>query len=207
MSELADEVATFAAGARGFAELVHRIPAEGWDGPGLGEWDLRALAGHTSRSLITVLTYLDGAAAENEDVISAVDYYAHVAQMLASGGAAVVERGRAAGRELGADPAASVNVLITQTLERLAGEQDRLITVIGGVGIRLSAYLVTRTFELVVHSRDIAAAIGVEFTPAAAALDSAVVLAARIAIADGHGLTALAALTGRAVLPPGFSVV
>ena len=29
-----------------------------WDAPGLGEWDVRALVGHTSRSLLTVEAYL-----------------------------------------------------------------------------------------------------------------------------------------------------
>ncbi len=29
-----------------------------WDRPGLGEWDVRALVGHTSRSLLTVEAYL-----------------------------------------------------------------------------------------------------------------------------------------------------
>ena len=29
-----------------------------WDRPGLGDWDVRALVGHTSRSLLTVETYL-----------------------------------------------------------------------------------------------------------------------------------------------------
>ena len=28
-----------------------------WDQPGLGEWDVRALVGHTSRSLLTLETY------------------------------------------------------------------------------------------------------------------------------------------------------
>ena len=49
---------TFAEAARTFADLVRRIPPNRWDAPGLGEWDLRSLVGHTSRSLITVETYL-----------------------------------------------------------------------------------------------------------------------------------------------------
>lgn len=32
---------------------------ERWDHPGLGEWDVRALVGRTSRSFLTVETYLD----------------------------------------------------------------------------------------------------------------------------------------------------
>ena len=59
--------AVFASAARSFAELVREIGAGAWDGPGLGDWDLRSLVGHTSRSLITVSTYLQ-TSAEQEDV-------------------------------------------------------------------------------------------------------------------------------------------
>lgn len=48
----------FASAAAAFARLVRAVPETAWDGPGLGEWDLRALVGHTSRSLITVSDYL-----------------------------------------------------------------------------------------------------------------------------------------------------
>jgi hypothetical protein len=61
-----DSVATFASAARSFAALVHEIPASAWDGPGLGEWDLRSLVGHASRSLITVSTYLQQPADREE---------------------------------------------------------------------------------------------------------------------------------------------
>ncbi|MDT5335177.1 MAG: hypothetical protein QOD90_682, partial [Mycobacterium sp.] len=47
-------VATYTSAARAFAGLVRAIPESAWEGPGLGEWDLRALVGHMSRSLITV---------------------------------------------------------------------------------------------------------------------------------------------------------
>ncbi|MGZ5364794.1 MAG: mycothiol maleylpyruvate isomerase, partial [Mycobacterium sp.] len=49
--------ATFTSAARSFAALVHEIPAGAWGEPGLGEWDVRALVGHTSRSLTTVRSY------------------------------------------------------------------------------------------------------------------------------------------------------
>ena len=47
-------------------------------GPGLGEWDLRALVGHTSRSLVTVETYLDPPA-DDIAVPTAADYYLAIA--------------------------------------------------------------------------------------------------------------------------------
>lgn len=56
---------------------MREIPADAWDGPGLGEWDLRALVGHTSRSLITVSTYLK-TTAEREDITTPHGYYAQV---------------------------------------------------------------------------------------------------------------------------------
>src|SRR6185436_2568879 len=74
---------TFRSAATAFADLVHAIPESAWDGTGLGDWDLRALVGHASRSLITVSTYLR-APADREDVTSPADYYAWVHEHLAN---------------------------------------------------------------------------------------------------------------------------
>lgn len=203
----ADPRTTFAAAAGAFTDLVRRLPDTAFDGPGLGEWDLRALVGHTSRSLITVSTYLQ-TRAEREDVTSAADYYLKVTpSALGIDPAAVAERGRQAGRDLGADPASAVARLAEQALADLAAAGDPLIEVIGGQGIRLSAYLPTRTFELAVHGLDIARAAGVAFAPPPEVLADATRLAADIAALAGHGETVLLALTGRAALPPSFSIV
>ena len=108
--------ATFASAARSFAELVRQIPAAAWDGPGLGEWDLRALVGHTSRSLITVSTYLK-TSAEREDITTPAEYYVRVTpSALGIDPADVAERGRQAGRDLGADPAATIDALMSRVL-------------------------------------------------------------------------------------------
>jgi uncharacterized protein (TIGR03083 family) len=205
--ESSGAVATFASAAHSFAALVHDIPADRWDGPGLGEWDLRALVGHASRSLITVSTYLSHAA-EREDVTSAQDYYAQIREYASKVGAAdITERGRQAGRDLGDDPSATVDGLVHRVLDDLSDAGNPLIAVIGGLGIRLHNYLPTRTFELAVHGLDIARAVDISFPMAADALEEATALAARIAVAVGHGETALLALTGRAELPASFSIV
>jgi uncharacterized protein (TIGR03083 family) len=202
-----DSVATFASAARSFAALVHEIPASAWDGPGLGEWDLRSLVGHASRSLITVSTYLQQPA-DREDITTPQEYYVRVnPATLGLAPAGVVERGRQAGRDLGDDPAARVDELLSQVLGELSGVDDPLITVIGGTGIRLQTYLPTRVFELAVHGLDIARAVGISYALPADALEEATVLAARIAAAEGHGEAVLLALTGRDGLPPTFSVV
>lgn len=199
--------AVFASAAQGFAALVRQIPDDRWDGPGLGDWTVRDLVGHTSRSLVTVSTYLK-TTAQREDVVSATDYYVQMHSYSASlGAAAIVERGRQAGRDLGEDPAAAIDALVPRVLAEVDAVDDPLIEVIGGLGIRLSSYLPTRTFEFAVHGMDIARAVGIAFAPPDDVLADAAVLAARVGVALGHGPAMLLALTGRADLPPGFSVV
>jgi uncharacterized protein (TIGR03083 family) len=206
-SEPSDAVAPFASAARSFAALVHEIPADRWGGRGLGEWDLRSLVGHASRSLITVSTYL-AQPAEREDITSPQEYYARVTPAaLGISPEGVAKRGRLAGRDLGDDPAATVDELVSRVLDELSDAENPLIQVIGGLGIRLHTYLPTRTFELAVHGLDIARAVDISFSLPADVLEEATVLAARIAVAEGHGQTVLLALTGRDELPPSFSIV
>ncbi len=197
---------TFLGAAAAVADLVDTIPSTAWDGPGLGVWDLRALVGHTSRALVTVVTYL-GRPAAAEEVATPEAYYAVAARAGGADPAAVAERGRTAGAALGADPASAFRALIadvTAALDR-AGDDDLVTTVAGGM--RLLAYLPTRTFELAVHGADIAAATGLPVTIPPGVLAEAAALAARTAEEVGQGPVVLAALTGRTVLPPGFSVV
>ena len=197
---------TFLSAAAAVADLVDTIPSTAWDGPGLGVWDLRALVGHTSRSLVTVVTYL-GRPAAAEEVATPEAYYALIARAGGANSEAVAERGRAAGAALGDDPAAAFRALLadaTAALER-AGDDDLMTTIVGGM--RLLAYLPTRIFELAVHGADIAAATGLPVTFPPAVLAEAASLAARTAVEVGQGPVVLAALTGRTELPPGFSVV
>ena len=198
---------TFLSAAAAVADLVDTIPSTAWDGPGLGVWDLRALVGHTSRALVTVVTYL-GQPAAAEEVATPEAYYALVARAGGADPAAVAERGRAAGAALGADPASGFRALIADA-DRRAGPRgrrrprdDRRGRYAPGL-----AYLPTRTFELAVHGADIAAATGLPVTIPPAVLAEAAALAARTAVEVGRGPVVLAALTGRAALPPGFSVV
>jgi Mycothiol maleylpyruvate isomerase N-terminal domain len=100
-----------------------------------------------------------------------------------------------------------VNALIERVTAKLThADPDALIHTIGG-GMRIRHYLPTRTFELVVHSLDITAATGLQAALPPEALAHATRLAADIAIELGQGPTVLQALTGRARLPHGFSVV
>lgn len=78
-------------------------------------------------------------------------------------------------------------------------------TVFGGM--RVAAYLPTRTFELCVHGLDIASAAGVPIDLPTAALEETCGLAVATAVRSGRGVDVLTAMTGRRDLPRGFSVV
>lgn len=195
---------TFAEAAQAFADLVRRIPEDRWDGPGLGEWNLRSLVGHTSRSLITVETYLDQPA-EADELPTAAAYYVATAGI---DPASVLGRGVAAGEALGGNPAEFVDALVRRVPARLKTAGNPLINTAAG-GMRLENYLPTRSFELVVHSLDIAAAVsdidGPEFGDQL--LSEVARVAATTAVLLDRGIEMMLALTGRATLRPGFSVV
>lgn len=201
-------VTAYADAATTTADLVAGIDAGVWSGPGLGEWDLRALVGHTSRAMVTVLTYLDRPA-HTEDVGSPEAYYALLSAQTGEGAdaAAVAQRGRQSGEALGDDPAVAFRELAEQAMARLAAvDPDELIETIAG-GIRIRCYVPTRTVELVVHGLDIAAAAGLPVTFSRPTLAEAATVLARTGVELGRGPELLAALTGRAALPPGFSTV
>jgi uncharacterized protein (TIGR03083 family) len=200
------DAASFESAARYFADLVDTIPPTALDGPGLGEWDLRSLVGHTSRSLTTVITYLAQPAAAI-DTPTAAAYYSWVAEQVGADPAAVAERGRQAGLALGDDPAAAVRALLDEALTAVRGATgDPIIETMAG-GMRLSEYLPTRVFELVVHTLDIAAALGRDVTVPAAPLAETVGLATDLAILRGDGPALLLALTGRKPLQDSYSVL
>ena len=195
---------TFAEAARTFVDLVRRLPHDRWDGPGLGVWDLRSLVGHTSRSLVTVETYL-GQPVDTEEVPTPAAYYVAIADL---DNAAVADRGRQAGQALGENPAEFVEALAKRVLAEVETVGDPLIHTAAG-GMRLENYLSTRTFELVVHSLDIAAAVpDVEPPEFSDQLLSEVArVAATAAVLRGGGVELVLALTGRVPLSPDFTMV
>ncbi|GAA4934433.1 uncharacterized protein (TIGR03083 family) [Actinomycetospora succinea] len=198
----------YAEAAQAVSGLVGRIPDDAWDGPGLGEWDLRSLVGHTSRAFVTVLTYLERPA-DTEDIDSPESYYALLPSMTGEGldQAAVAQRGRDAGVALGDDPAAAFAALAERAVAAAnAADPDALISSIAG-GLRVASYVPTRTVELVVHGHDISAATGLDVTFTEHTVTQVATVLARTGVRIGRGRALLDALTGRAPLPPGFSVV
>jgi hypothetical protein len=177
---------------------------ERWEHPGLGEWDVRALVGHTSRSLLTVEKYL-AQPATDVDVAAAVDYFRQTRTIAA--GPAVAARGRDAGAALGVDPSAAVAEISARVLPLVEGRTgSELVTTIAG-GMRLADYLPTRTFELAVHTTDLASALGVSPDVPETAARQALGLVTELAVEDGRAGPLLLAATGRPGLPSGFSVL
>lgn len=185
-----------------FQAMLARV-GDRWAEPGLGEWDVRALAGHTSRSLLTVESYLDQPPSRIE-LASAVDYY--LATSAIASGAGVAQRGRDAGHALGDDPVAAVAAIASRVLPRVdALTGDELLTTIAG-GMRLSDYLPTRIFELTVHTADLAKALGEPVEPPALPAALTLRLITELAVAGGRAGELLLGATGRG-LPSGYTVL
>jgi uncharacterized protein (TIGR03083 family) len=198
-----DSRRAFAEAGSWFVDTAGRV-GDRWSEPGLGEWDVRALVGHTSRSFVTVETYL-AQPAEAVEVASAVEYYRVTSELAAGPG--VAERGREAGRVLGEDPVAAVAELRTRVVDLLA-EKDgsELLTTIAG-GMRLVDYLPTRVFELVVHTLDLARALGLPMDVPAQPGAQVLELVSELAVVQGGAGPLVLAATGRGGLPSGFSVL
>jgi uncharacterized protein (TIGR03083 family) len=196
--------AAYADAAGWFLRTVDQV-GERWEQPGLGEWDVRALVGHTCRSFLTVEEYLATPPAEVE-VETTADYYRAITGI--SDGPAVAQRGRDAGAALGDDPAATSREIagrVLRLVETLDGSE--LLTTIAG-GMRLADYLPTRTFELAVHTSDLATALGESRNVPPTAARQALTIVADLAAAPGELAGRLLLLaTGRDVGPFGASVL
>jgi uncharacterized protein (TIGR03083 family) len=175
-----------------------------WELPGLGEWSVRDLVGHASRSFLTIETYLARPAGSVE-IASPSDYY--LATRAIAAGPDVAQRGRDAAAALGADPVAAVQVIAAR-VRALLDEHDgtALLTTIAG-GMRLEDYLPTRTFELVVHTGDLALALGEPLDAPATAAAQVLGIIGDIALTDGTAGSLLLLATGRTGLPGHFSVL
>ena len=166
-----------------------------------------ALPGRPRRSIAQHLTSYLARPAAVIDVPSPAAYYRWAVQQIGADPAGVAERGRQAGIALGEDPAAAVRLLREDAVTAIRDlDADPIIETIAG-GMRVSAYLPTRTFELTVHTLDIAAALERDVTAPAEALADALHLATEVALAKGDGQSVLLALTGRRPLPEDYSVL
>lgn len=197
--------ARYAGAAQAFLELAGQIPDQAWSRPALGVWDVRALTGHTSRALTTVETYLS-TPATGELLAGPVEYF--LAVRGATSPDAIAQRGKETGTALGEDPASAVRELVQRVTALLGKTPDDALVATPAGAMRLIDYLPTRTFELAVHTLDLARALGL---PPPALLAPAVAASLELAAAIGSRSPAagdlLLLLTGRTGLPEGLSVL
>jgi uncharacterized protein (TIGR03083 family) len=200
----AEDRAGFSTAVDLFVGLVKQVGPDQWDAPGLGVWSIRDLVGHTARALVTIEAYLQVPSREVE-VKGPAEYYR---KMLAKNTPTeVADRGRASGRELGPDPAGEIERIATRVLPMVARAPDTMLVATPVGGMRLVDYLPTRVFELTVHSLDLARALDLcPELPTQAAASALHLLAHLAQSCDDPGALLLAA-TGRAPLPPGFTVL
>jgi uncharacterized protein (TIGR03083 family) len=196
---------SFVAAAQSFLSLVKQVRPEQWALPGLGEWSVLDLVGHTSRAITTVELYLADDAPAEVTVPTAEEYYLRVFDGHTDN-AAVAARGRAAGADLVDDAVGSIAASLSRVQEVLAQQPANRVVAIGSLAIPLSEYLRTREFELVVHGLDLALAIGADSDIPHTVLASATVLAAGVAASRGQAEDVLFALTGRGNLPHDFTI-
>ncbi len=203
-----DPRTTYAEAVAWWVGLVRRVDTDdsiSWDAPGLGVWTVRDLVGHTSRSLLTVESYLREGPGP-EEALSAADYYEACRPLLADA-EAVAERGRQAAAALGAEPVAAVTEIVDRVLPLVAaaGVDAYIASPVGDLW--LADYLQTRILELVVHGCDLAAACALTADVPEAAAAAVGALAGRLAARGGTAGDLLLAATGRRALPPGFTVL
>jgi uncharacterized protein (TIGR03083 family) len=194
----------------GFRDLVASIDPVDFGAPGLGEWTVREVIGHTSRALTTVEDDLRQGGG-TVDIPDSLDYLRRGHALRARHpelDADIAERGRAAAAELGANPAAAVAELARRVAGIVAAASPDAVVRTRLGGMTLTEYLPTRTFELAVHGADLAAATGQPLPRGyGEPLLAAGELTIRLADARGQLPLVLRALLGRTSLPVGFCLI
>jgi uncharacterized protein (TIGR03083 family) len=196
----------FETAAHSFLDLVADVPPAKWNEPALGVWDVRSLVGHTARAITTVETYLSADPAAEVTTKDAEGYYSEVFNVYTDNDA-IAARGVEAGKALTESSGAEFEAALNRALALIQSSGPDRIVAIGPIGIPLREYLRTRVFELVVHSMDIAKAVGVTHGIPSEVVANVADLAARVAVRKGNGEEILFALTGRRPLPPRFSIL
>ena len=182
---------TFNEAVRFFLDVASRVPDDAWMNEALGVWNVRDLVGHTSRAILLVEEYATEGTTRSG--FGTPDE--------------IAERGRQAGQALGDDPVGALRPLADRVLalvERLP--DDHPMHTPGGVR-PLSRYLPTRVAELTIHTIDLANALKMDAEPPQECVRATLYVLADYAVREGTGTDVAFALTGRAPLPPGFSVV
>ena len=207
-----DQRRTFFEAAAFFLAVAEQIRDDQWTAPGLGVWSVRELVAHTGLAFANlereVTTLAQPSVPDGAVLSTAVDFYER-GMAMPGVNERVAQRGREASEALEDDPIPSIRALEARVRDLLGRTPDDIVIATPIASVPLSEYLLTKTFELVVHTLDLAAALELDVEPPAAplaeCLGMALALAARRTTSDAVSL--LRALTGRVPLPTGFTVL
>jgi hypothetical protein len=144
-----------------------------WTDPSaLEEWDVAGLCGHLTRAITAVGTYLSAPVPDANEVIDAAGYLMSFDGLGADGGGpdlgsdlhrSIRARGSEAAAAGHEELTRQVAEKLPMVMQRVAqAPADRAVAVIGSRVMLLDQYLETRLLELLVHSDDLAASVGVD---------------------------------------------
>ncbi len=181
-------VAPFSDASAFFVAAVAAVSPKRYRQPWSDEWTVLDLIAHGNRANVLVVEYY-----ERPVAIAGPEYVLpeHIAA-----------RGRQAALDLGDDPVQAVRAASERALRVVASAPDDA-TVGTPFGEQLlDAYLRSRTAELVLHGMDLDSGV----VPSSEALGGCAAFLVQRAMMAGSGPDVVRALSGRGILPPGFTV-
>jgi len=160
------EIAAFAEESAAAEQTLRDVPADAWDRPALGSWNLAQLGAHLVRAVTRVPEYLPRPV-DGEPAVDRVGYLRYDAEDMS---AAIAQR--AVDEAQGVDPTTlcsrfAVGWRATIAAANDHGPQQVLWTVMGPM--RLDDYLATRILEVVIHHLDVRVALDLPPIPTPAA--------------------------------------
>ncbi len=162
-------------------EVVAEIKPEQWDQHAIGNWTVRHLVGHSSRSLGRLEEHAAASPVEptGVDVTTSSD-----------------DRGFAAAKALGDDPLGALKTLADRVLPFVDGlPQDYMLDLPQGKH-PVDDFMPSRIQEVTVHAMDIAAALGSDIKPPVECLRHSLYFHADRAIERNLAVELVLALTG-----------
>ena len=149
--------------------IGHDLTRAAWSEPAaLAEYTVGGLAGHLARAAITVDRYLDEPPPEQtHNLTDAVSYFVEAMGSEDPIDSDMHRQVRHRGEEAGSIGPDALIVEIDATKRRLSlrlqrEASNRRVSVFGGRAMDLNCYLETRIVELVVHTDDLTASVGLD---------------------------------------------
>jgi hypothetical protein len=153
-----DPVAGFLAAAARFDLVAASVQPEVFDRPGLGDWTVLELLAHTTRAASTFVLAASSPVDGPAECADLGSYFRRALGAAADIHAQIARRGVETVATLGPDPVAGARRIVAEGAAAVAvADLDVVVDTVAG-RMRLGDYLVTRTFELVVHTADLEAA-------------------------------------------------